>query len=495
MKLLIYLSLVFLSPCLWSSANEDIGIIEEYELSKIDVRSKMEKSWDKLPELEQESFRYKGQTRNLIEWDRLEPRAWFSFKEWMKERKLRDQDKLWRQKLRDRNHTEVVGRVLKCLGSCVKFDELNRVNAEFRTILNEGDEFVTANNSAAWLVLMDGSLLRVSANTSLTMNELNVAKKKFFISVRLNQGHFYYIHRRQGEFVIKDQPQTDLGFYPLLLLEANREYHSMLEYRQMSEVERLQSSTDANLGYQKQGEELNKYLAKNTDVLKEMDTYFYFYTPSYSLTGKNKSFEMFYEPDSDGHFYINGKVDNFTSSDQRGAEIKLLYRGYNNLSSFAPEDNTLYEVDPLGQTAVESEKNQNHFLASRTQIKRATSIYLAREIWLKKYSIDMISAMNNPYTLARTYGYRLWNEENTNEIEHRVKFMEEYVRRVETSNLASLKKLTNGIPKKGFDKSFFFATMNVYYDAIKNRHSESRLKVRELSNTEFYLWALRNGNE
>ena len=98
-----------------------------------------------------------------------------------------------------------MGRVIKCLGVCSKYHETVRHSAEFRVMLGEGDEVFTNENSYLWIMLSDGSLLKLMPRTSVTLQEFNIGKTKNTVLLRLNQGQIHYQPRLTGEFVTLDK--------------------------------------------------------------------------------------------------------------------------------------------------------------------------------------------------------------------------------------------------------------------------------------------------
>src|SRR5690606_4233162 len=106
----------------------------------------------------------------------------------------------------------------------------DEVYAQYRSRIHEGDEIVTDKNSMAWVMLIDGTLLRISPNSSISFNDVNLSKQQTQFFMRLNYGHVYIQPRFSGKFEAQDMAETDGAFLPLLEKTANREFYMIQEY-------------------------------------------------------------------------------------------------------------------------------------------------------------------------------------------------------------------------------------------------------------------------
>ena len=493
MKEILCIAFILFSPNLWSLVEDDVSFIETFDLVKSDVRKKMD-GWDVNPtELDAASYRFKGQARNLTNWEKLDPYKWLDFNEWAKERKLKDENTTWRRRLREVDHSEVVGRVLKCVGVCVNYRGTKRVLAEHKTKILEGDEFVTEPDSHAWIILVDGSILKVSSKTSVTLNEINFSKTEILVMMRLNKGFINFQTRIIGEFKAVNRLESDLSFYPLPLLNANREYYMIKDYRKLNKKERLEFSIEENPGHLSQSERLNELALKNDKLFEKRNTRFYIYTPNLSIEGANSTVDLFYEPNGQAIFQVNDTLENFNKTDTRLQHMEVTFRGYNNKKKAEPDNGVWYEVDPKGRDLEQMVTNLPEFNVSRKFLSRIPSIYLARELWLDKYSSKILDLNLSAYKLAELYGYRLWDEEKSDETIRRLQFVKEFVRRVETTNLFSLGKILKNTNLTGYNKSYFAKAMRSHYDAIRSRNNQVNVLIREMTDTEFYLWAVKYG--
>ena len=97
--------------------------------------------------------------------------------------------------------------------------------------------------------------------------------------------------------------------------------------------------------------------------------------------------------------------------------------------------------------------------------------------------------------LALEYGYRLWDSQRENELKDRAEFVKEYVRRTETTNLKTISHIFRNTPLVGYNFKYIARAMKDHYIKLKKRFKEANLVVREMNDTEYYIWLIKNGNK
>ena len=432
--------------------------------------------------------------KDLTEWKKIDNAKWTSFGDWKKQRAAKDKLPSWRTLTRNAKSREIIARVIKCVGRCQYYRGLNVSTAQTLTTLREGDEFITAKDSQAWIVLMDGTIFRVSAKTSLTLNEVNLSLKQVSFLIRLNSGHVQFQSRLRGQFKTLNRPESDLVFSPLLVRQANREFYAINEYKKLSKKEKFSYAVAANAGHAAQYLKLNDFLKSKDDVFSKRDSKVLLYTANLSLFTQNTHGSLFYSPRGKSVFKITNELENFTSGDNRVQRARIQKRGYEVSGLDNIIFNQWYEVDAKGENIDTLSLAPRYFEASRSFLNRIPMIQLAREVFLEKYSLGLFSTKGTK-SLARDYGYRLWDNSKRPELFLREAYLKEYIRRTETTNLKSFEKLSEILTPFEFDRSYFQRAMNKHYKKIKDLHSLKNLKVRKLSHKKFYLWLLRENNE
>jgi hypothetical protein len=161
-------------------------------------------------EVEIDKFPYKNQNYSLIPWSELDPDNWLSIENLMKERSLKDSNPSWKTMLRDLSTSELVGKILQCRGSCHIYRGPKAVKVSHLSRILEGDEITTEKDSVAWIFLMDGTTVRLSPESSLTMMEINLGDGQTFFHARLNQGHLFWNSRIKENLTFDRDPETDV---------------------------------------------------------------------------------------------------------------------------------------------------------------------------------------------------------------------------------------------------------------------------------------------
>lgn len=428
----------------------------------------------------------KGQDYSIIPWKELDPIEWLSIDKWIVERAVKDEIPDWKIRLRQADHKELVGKVLKCSGKCHVYRGINRAGVQHLSHVREGDEFTTDEDSVAWVYLMDGSLLRVSPETSVNIQEINVSKSQIFLLTRLNHGHVFWHPRSTKEMPLVDAPETDTVSIPLLVREANEEFFERALYKSQDDQGHLSEVMTLNdQAVRLQFESINDY-RKKQNALLQVPTRMMMVSPNATLISDNSSFDF---------VYLFGGQSFFKNRSHDKSGLTLNLRGYTSFDSKTISDASWYQVESNGRNYQEVGDVPATLQILELLTKRIRTIELAREIWLKKFTEPMLSAVENAQILARDYGYRVWGED----LEKREKFLLEYTRRVETTNLRSLENLLTKVEGKGekirteLREDLYRESLNDYLLGLKSRYDNKKMKVREMNDLQYYVWILRNG--
>ena len=119
---------------------------------------------------------------------------------------------------------------------------------------------------------------------------------------------------------------------------------------------------------------------------------------------------------------------------------------------------------------------------------------MARERFLEKNSPFMFMESLDEKPLANLHGLRLWNN-GKEELELRKKYLFERIRRVETTNLRSIKKVFKNSRQRGFTRDFYTEALSRTLMALKNLNNYNSQVVKETTETEYYLWILNNAED
>ena len=427
----------------------------------------------------------KGQKHSIVPWSSLDPVEWLSVEKWIIERRIKDKIPDWKMRLRETDHKELVGKVLRCVGKCYVYRGIEKADVQHLSQLKEGDEIITDKNSMAWVFMIDGSLMRMSPETSVSIQEINLSPKEIFLLSRLNQGHIFWHPRFKKELPLTEAPETDTLGLPLLVREANQEYFERAIFKAQTDSQRLQEVIDLNDGaILNQFKKLNELIVQNNEA-RIPPTRFMLVSPNSTLVSIDDSFDMIYLP---------GNKSFFKKRFSRG-EFTVFLRGYLTTEGTEIKTESWHEVEPKGRafSALEDVPAPLQILELLT--RRIKTIELAREIWVSKYAVPVMTALGDAEKLAISYGYNVWGEE----LQKRFGFLLEYTRRIETTNLQAIDNLLAKLEGKNeglvrdLSEDLYRASLNNYLLGLKSRYDSKKMRVREFNDLQYYVWILRNG--
>jgi hypothetical protein len=429
----------------------------------------------------------KGQGYSIIPWSTQDPEDWLSIKTWIIEREMKDKSADWNLRLRASEYQELVGKVLQCRGECEIFRGTKSIQGQHLSRVHEGDELRTGKNSYAWIFMMDGSLMRISPESSVSVNEFNIGKKDFFFLVRLNHGHLYWGPRTKKDHALEYGPETDSGSLPLMVREANQQYYERAVFksqRDKAHLNEVMTLDDGAINLQIHA--LNELRKENSSAIT-LGTRVMVVTPNSSIVSRDASFDFVYLPGGKSYFKKR--------TSEEGEEFSLHLRGYLETGVTTITSTNWNEVDVTGRNHQSLEEAPGILQVLELLTKRIKSIELAREIWTENFVQPMMKVKDNPKLLARDFGYTLWGDE----IDQRFNFLVEYTRRIETTNLMSVENLLAKLQAKGesfsreLSESQYQASLNHYLLGLKTRYDKRKMRVREMNDLQYYVWILKNG--
>lgn len=429
----------------------------------------------------------KGQGYSIIPWSKQDPEEFLDITKWMLERNVKDKYPDWMIRLRDADHSELMGKVLQCKGTCFVYRGSNKARVQHLSRILEGDEFRTEKDTVAWIFTIDGSLMRISSEASVSFQEINVSTKEVFNLVRLNHGHIYWKPISANPEPDDPAPETDSYSLPLLVREANQEFFERQILKEQKPEERQQYV--AELSYYAVEDQVNKLnnLRQKNLTERRHSSRLMIVAPNGSVVVRNDSFDF---------VHLTGGKSWFKkrSSEPEGF-FNLHLRGYVATDVKQVTEQEWFEIEANGRSVTKLETVPGELQVLELLTKRIRTIELARQYWMKEFSIPMLSLAEDSQKIAREYGYKIWGEE----FEKRVDFLVEYTRRIETTNLRSVENLLvkleeNGEkPRKELTLEMYNKSLNHYLLGLKSRYHKKNLRVREMNDLQYYVWILRHG--
>jgi hypothetical protein len=408
---------------------------------------------------------FAGERRSTIDWANLQEDKYLSLSGWKNHLKLKEKEPKWRRNLMERRLSEKVGYVIECVGECRLYRGLGFSKVDYLSTIREGDELLTSADSYVWVYMLDGTLMRVAPNGSVTLKEINIGKKENFLYARLNAGNILWWSRQSNKLITKNYKETDALFLPLSLYEAKGpSLSNKLDENDLFAF--LETQNDFVDKYNR----LNK-LIEETNKTFSKPTLSFLVFPNGTVLGKDVVAEFVVLTGNKSYFKqrtieqigLEGKV--------KQPELNFFYRGFNKDNSYYVEAGRWYEVGKKGRTILAAE-NPARFAIGEFVTRNIPSILIAREIMFKRYSSFFHEPLSGK-ALARRFGYRLWGEsyKKGDDLSLRVKFLKEYTRRVETTNLLVAEQFKKKIEDEGdswiysqYNPGFYRKAMGSFYN-------------------------------
>lgn len=440
-------------------------------------------------------FQEEDVSRSNIQWEDMDVDKWLSFDEWLRTQDFKNNAGQADGFLEEISRPEMVGRVLECIGQCRIYRGEGYVTGEFRSSILEGDDIQTMPGSYAWIFLIDGTLVRLSPNTTVSFNEINIGTHDVFHNVRLASGNLIWYSRLKETLMSKNVRETDSLFLPLKFYKAN----ASRAYLPVNE-DKLFSFFESDISVKKQYERLNELIHENNRIVNKRSSVF-LVMPNGSLFGNNLIFEVVSLFGANSYFQIIDEKK-IGYNENRSNDMSVFFRGFENTKSTSITDNKWHEIDPKGRELRDFEA-PHIFDVNKILIKRIPSILVARELMFKRYSLFAFSKLN-ALKFAQTFKYRLWGrlEKNANDndvdedLALRFEFLQNYTRRVETSALLSSRNYREILEKRGgkiedgqFDLNFFNRALVNYLGKGESVGREELL----LNSTRRPFWNYVNG--
>lgn len=397
---------------------------------------------------------FKNQKNSQIKWGKLKESEFLDVKKWIYQQDLKDQSPEWENLLRERTNQEIVGKIMHCVGSCRIDKGDGFVKPQYRSRLYEGEEIFTDKDSYLWLFLLDGGLVRLSPESSVTVVEFNLTAAGFFVFLRINYGHVLYFSRSDSAVKEDNEKDTDVLFFPL------PSYSAMIENEKIvyseNNLSNFLNASENNLNHKKL---LNTKILKNNEFFKNKNTYSFVVFPTGTVEGYDMGIEVI------SHFgedtYLKAKNhETLDFSKENWRNLKLTLRGLDSFEEKEMSRGTWFRINSRGREY--SELVDDFWPRSAEFVtRRITGILHMREEMFEENSRDFFRDELDRVEMARDYGYRIWgnieedlenskvSNETASDSIKRLEFLREYTRRLETSNILVGEKFKEKLEQRG----------------------------------------------
>lgn len=436
---------------------------------------------------------YRDQHRSLILWDQVNVNEWSDFELWKKQLFIKETTPQWELSLREKRLKEAVAIALQCIGSCSVETGQGNSSLRFRSKVFEEEDVMTNDQSYLWLYMLDGSLLRLSPSTSVTLKEINIGEDDIFFHVRVNYGNVFWMTRSPLLLKEDDRRETDSLFIPLDFYEANEE-------TTMSEVDEANLVSLLEQGSKKKTRipQLNKLIEANNSFAQAKSTWLLLVTPNISCFARNPHFEVVALTGGETYFKAreNNQLGLLGPSDSYPFFVD--YRGFRGEVSTELTSGQWHQISANGRDLGHPASDILQKLSiGEFPTRRIPSILIARELMLAEYSPFVFNRALDRLAMARDHGYRLWMKDpqsGESEIFSRINFLREYMRRLETTNLLASEKIMRDYKASRETVKGSTFTSNFYSRAVLNylKRGDAEIDVgvdfRELNSTRRSLW-------
>ncbi len=398
---------------------------------------------------------YKNQKQSLINWKEISPLEWFDYQHWLEERFIKDQNPNWRIDLQDEVSFEDVGKVLDCVGSCrVYRGEDGFFSGDYLSKIVEGDELVTGDHSYAWIYLLDGTMVRLSPNSSISFKEINISREQVFYYSRLNFGSAFWLSRDQDQLKELNERETDSIFLPLKMYNANNwaDYsYPTLKRQEIFGGEEL-LSIDKKEKYLAHYKKLNELIKENNKEVLYKKSTLLMVLPNATILSNNPRLKLFTLLGSNSYVKNYSKKvyfsENDVSDDNDMSDAVIFFRGITNSDEKKLDFDIWYDISADGREYLENiAEVDDMFYIDELLLKRIPSVLIARELFLKDQNKMIFQNEIDDIELATNVGMRLWDVKVESEIAQRISFLKEYTKKVETNNLFIYERIKSEIEK------------------------------------------------
>lgn len=408
--------------------------------------------------------------KSQIRWHALSVTDWLDINRWVEA-----QDNPTRRRAFPRD-PERIGTVISCIGDCQLRRGLASNHLRWLSQVEEGDEVHTGADSYLWMMLVDGTLVRLAPQSTLGLQEVNWGEKKVFFHAHLQRGYMYWYPRTRELMQVEAMTETDRLFLPVMDREANLEFFQAAQKRDATEMTRLKAVADhGELARSSQYEELNKRIIANNFNPPWNHHEALLTTPNGTIHTQAMPVTMFYAPA--GRAYLKVARHPGEKSDMKVTrEASFFFRGYVNTDEEKLVEDQWMEISPDGRAIQPLAEVPPLLGASEVLPRRIPTIMLVREHWVAK---------------GLAGEFMPWTDVQINQ---RINFLKEHVRRLETTNLRALQRLIP-TPDEQFDERYMSLALESYLFNVKRRYGFSRASVPDMIPLHYYGWVLRNARQ
>lgn len=441
----------------------------------------------------EKNYKYPGKT-SLIEWQNLSPKGWLDFEKWKYHSDTKDKVSNWRAYVQYQKNREGVGVVVDCVGSCEVYRGLGKNRARFLSKIKEGDDIFVGKDSFLWVFLYDGSLVKISSKSSISIKEINISSSEIFFHLRLNFGHMSFLSRTGFQKKVDKKRETDALFSKIKMYGANT-WEKQVPTAMYKDV--LDPVDDS---YQKDKvDHLNSIIDTNKQI-KMLDTYLFLVLPNGTIFTSNPQIEAVSLLGGESYFLDKSFEEINEDKNRENRSRKVFFRGHQNQRTKDFDLGKWYKFDSFGRSI--EEVSNNKLFPLRFLTRKITTLNVGRELLFNKYGREFHEHFDEEFTYVES-NYRPWGKinEKKSDLYQRLEFLKEYTRRVETTNMQQLKRLDLRLKERGkiilqddIDTALYSYGVDEYFRA--GNYTQQSVKDDVILNSETKkLWKIMHAGK
>ena len=368
-------------------------------------------------------------SKNDLYFEYDKPKDQLSLKKWLERQKIIDSGSGLIVKENLKVKKPILGKVIKCVSECMIFRGEFQIGVKAGNLIFQGDTLETTKDGQLWVYLVDGTVARLSSNTSISFSEFKFNEESMLFFIRQNYGEAYVLMRDFENLPSQSGQESDLSFLPILssrdmLKVFKADGHDLSSLRQRIS-RRKYNGVKSNYSHHIffRGQKIS------SNIL--------WVTPKGDYLAKEGEF----------HFIVGdlGSVRFWINADNSKVQLRGLKENDQDV-----ERNSWYVFGENGESIEKDEKGNEIGWPMRLMTKNISSVLIKRE--------ELFAAYSKVYLNARyltDLKYRL-NYLSNEFLKRRVKFLKDFVRRSETIALKNRSQLKKSFGQKPFSWSSYY---------------------------------------
>ena len=155
-------------------------------------------------------------SKNDLYFEYDKPKEQLSLKKWLERQRIIESGSGLIVKENLKVKKPILGKVIKCVSECMIFRGEFQIGVKAGNLIFQGDTLETVKDGRLWVYLVDGTVARLSSNTSISFSEFKFNEENMLFFIRHNYGEAYVLMRDFEKLPAQSGQESDLSFLPIL---------------------------------------------------------------------------------------------------------------------------------------------------------------------------------------------------------------------------------------------------------------------------------------